>query len=221
MAPRANKTRKVKAGSIGKGKTYETHDNGGRPFFVTVSGKNVVVMRNMNTYKRVNGKFVDVEAPPKEVLNLTADEIFIGKKSPSGGYDGLKPSEAEGNSILVKQGGKYIFIGHEIFEFSPVKGDRIESFYSDIGNSDVPYPYAVGKTHMYILLDKVAIQLDFFSAMKNIYEQYYYAENVLDMCLRGYGDTTICKDKEAAKREIAALNEKTEKLKVKILQKRK
>ncbi len=211
---RANKTRKV------KGKKYKIHDNGGRPFFVTVSGKKVVVMKNMNTFKKIDGKFVDVEAPPKEVLNLTADEIFIGKKSPSGGYDGLKPSEAEGNSLLLKKGGKYIFIGHEIFEFSPVKGDVIESYYSDIGNSDVPYPYAVGKTHMYIMLDKVAVELDFFSAMKNIYDQYYRASHFLELCLRGHGDTSLCKDKVAARKEIATLAEKTEKLKVKILQKR-
>ncbi len=169
---RANKTRKVKV----TGKVYETHDNGSRPFFVTVKGKKVSVSKNMNTFKKVNGKFVDVESPPKEVLNLTADQIFIGKKSPSGGYDGLKPSEAEGNSLLVKRGDKYIFIGHEIFEFSPMKGDVIESFYSDIGNSDVPYPYAIGKTHVYILLEKVAVELDFFSAMKGIYQQYYFSD---------------------------------------------
>jgi hypothetical protein len=212
-----NTTRKVKA----VGKVYETHDNGGRSFFVTVSGKKVSVSKNMNRYKLVNETFTEIEVPPKEVLKVTADQVFIGKKSPSGGYDGLKPSEAEGNSILLKKGGNYIFIGHEIFEFSPIKGDTIVSYYSDIGNSDVPYPYAIGKTHIYILLDKVAVELDFFSAMKNIYEQYYHADNFLEMCLRGHGDTSICKDREGAKKQIATLREKTKKLRTKILQRRK
>ncbi len=211
----SNKTRKVKGG-----KTYAIHDNGGNPFFVTVSGKKVSVEKNMDTFKLVDGKFVDIPAPRKQILNFTADEVFIGKKSPSGGYDGLKPREAEGNSILLKVGSKYIYIGSEIYEFSPVKGDTIVSYYSDIGNSDVPYPYAVGKTHVYIMLDKVAVAADFFSSMKKIYEQYYFAETQLPMCLRGYQDTSICKDKAAAKEQIASLKEKKEKLKVKVLQKR-
>ncbi len=181
----------------------------------------MTVEKNMDSYKLVDGKFVDIPAPRKEILKFTADQVFVGKKSPSGGYDGLAPSKAEGNSILLKVGSKYVYIGSEIYEFSPVKGDVIQSYYSDIGNSDVPYPYAVGKTHIYIMLDKVAVEIDFFTSMKKIYEQYYLAETHLPICLRGYQDTSICEDKAAAKAKIASLKEKTEKIKVKVLQKRK
>ncbi len=201
-------------------KTYETHDNGGRPFRVDIQGNKVSVWKNMNDYEMVDGTFVEIENPPKHILEFTANDIFIGKKSPKGGYDGLKPKEAEGNSILLLVGSKYVFIGHEIFEFSPVKGDTIEMFYSDIGNSDVPYPYAVGKTHMYMMLDKVAVQLDFFDLKKDIYQQFYAATTYLPMCLKGHQDQSICKDKQAAKDRIAELKTKQKKLKTKLLQKR-
>ena len=204
-----------------KGKLYEIHDNGGRPFFVEVTGTKVSVFRNMDTYKLVDGKFVDIVAPRKHLFDLTADKVLIGKKSPKGGYDGLKPSEADGNSILLKKGSKYTYIGSEIYEFTPVEGDTIISYYSNIGNSDVPYPYAIGKTHTYIMLDKIAIENSFFKNFNQVYEDYYFVDNELDMCLRGYGDKSLCKDKQDAREKQKELKAKTRKLKIKILQKRK
>jgi len=202
-----------------KGKLYKVHDNGGRPFFVEIQGKTVAVSKNMDTFEVINGKFVDISAPPKHLFTKTADAIFIGKKSPKGGYDGLKPSEAEGNSILLKLGGKYMFIGHEIYEFGPVAGDEILNYYSDVGNNDVPYPYAVGKTHIYIMLDKVAVEKSYFDMKKDIYEQYYY-EHHASMCLKGNPKTDLCKDKDAVKLRINEFKAKTRKLKTKQIQKR-
>jgi hypothetical protein len=203
-----------------KGKTYEIHDNGGRPFFVTVKGKTVSVEKNMDTYEKVNGMFVDIQKPRKHLFEKQVDELFVGKKSPTGGYDGLKPKEAEGNSILVRIGSKYMYIGSEIYEFEPVKGDSIVAYYSDVGNSDVPYPYAVGKTHIYIMLDKVAVEKSFFDMKQNIYQQYYNGTTFLPMCLRGYEPKDICKDRDEAKAVISELKTKTQKLKSKLLQKR-
>lgn len=198
---------------------YKTHDNGGRPFFVEIQGKVVSVSKNMDTFEIVNGKFVDISAPPKPLFTKTMDEIFIGKKSPKGGYDGLKPSQAEGNSILLRIGSKYIFIGHEIYEFSPVKDDTIIAYYSDIGNSDVPYPYAVGNTHIYIMLDKVAVEKTYFDMKKDIYEQFYFDTRIKD-CQHGFGDKTLCKDKEYVKERIKEFKNKTQKLKSKLIVKR-
>ena len=209
--PRTRKQRKVKR--------YHIHDNGGRPFFVDIQGNHVSVSKNMDTFKLINGKFIDIPAPPKHLFTENADEIFIGKKSPTGGYDGLKPSEAEGNSILLKLGSKYMYIGHEIYEFTAVDGDQIVSYYSDIGNSDVPYPYAVGKTHVYIMLDKVAVDKTFFDFKENVYQQYYYDTYVRD-CQNGHGDKTICKDKTFVNQRLTELKTKTRKLKTKIIVKR-
>lgn len=209
-------TRKSKT----KGKTYKIHDNGGRPFFVTVQGNNITIEKNMDKYDYKDGKFTTIEHPAKVILEMKVDEIFVGKKSPTGGYDGLKPSQAEGNSLLLKKGNKYIYVGSEIYEFTPIPGDSIDAYYSDIGNSDVPYPYAVGKTHIYIMLDKVAVDKSFFDMKKPIYEQYYKVNTHLDMCIRGYQPTDICEDKKAAKETIKDLKTKTRKLKSKVLQKR-
>jgi len=154
-------------------KSYEIHDNGGRPFRVEIQGNKVSVWKNMDTFEKRNGKFVDIHKPEKHILEFDADAVFIGKKSPDGGYDGLKPKEAEGNSILLQTGSKYVYIGSEIYEFAPVKGDTIIKYYSNVGHSDVAYPYAIGKTHVYILLEKVAIPIDFFEGLKDIYEQFY------------------------------------------------
>ena len=188
-------------------KSYETHDNGGRPFRVDIDGRKVTVWKN------IDGEF-------RHLKDFTADEVFVGKKSPKGGYDGLKPKEAEGNSILLRIGSKYVFLGHEIYEFAPIPGDVIDVYYSDIGNSDVPYPYAVGKRYMYILLDKVAVQSEFFTPKKGIYDQYYEASTFLPMCLKGYEPKDNCKDKAMARARIQELKDSLKKLKSKSIQKR-
>jgi hypothetical protein len=189
-------------------KSYQIHDNGGRPFRVEIDGMKVSVFKTVE------------DEEEKHLFDVTADKVFIGKKSPTGGYDGLKPKEAEGNSILLLVGSKYMYIGSEIYQFEPVKGDSIEKYYSDIGNSDVPYPYAVGKTHMYIMLDKVAVEKSFFDKKDDIYQQYYEATTYLPMCLKGHQDTSLCKDKKAARERIEEVEEKSKKLRVKTLQKR-
>jgi hypothetical protein len=202
------------------GKSYFIHDNGGRPFRVEIQGNEVTVFQNMDTYEMVNGKFTTLSKPEKQIKQFITEKVFIGKKSPTGGYDGLKPKDAEGNSILLQTASKYVYIGSEIYEWTPVKGDTIEKYYSDIGNSDVPYPYTVGKTHIYIMLDKVAIEKSFFNSKEDIYQQYYAGTTYLPMCLKGYQDSSLCKDKDAAKARVKELKEKTVKLKTKVLKKR-
>lgn len=195
-------------------KIYKTHYNGNRPFIVEIHGKKVSVSKNMDDVELVDGKFIDIPKPSKHLFTKTADELFIGKKSPGGGYDGLHPSKAEGNTILVKIGLKYMFIGHEIYEFMPIDGDSIIAYYSDIGNNDVPYPYAIGKTHVYIMLDRVAVEKSYFDMKEDIYQQFYYDVRVKD-CLYGFGDKSICKDKEFVKKRLDEFKHKTHKLKIK------
>ncbi len=193
-----NKTRKAP-----KGKTYAIHDNGGRPFQVTVSGLNATVTMNMDEFKKVNGIFQEVKNPPKELFSIATKEIFIGKKSPKGGYDGLKPGQAEGNSILLGLGSKYRFIGWDIYDFTTFEGDKILKYYSDIGNSDVPYPYAIGEKYIYLMIAKAAVPIEMFDMKKDIYQQYY---------------SGTMKSYEEYNPEMAKA---VKKMKVKIIQKRK
>ena len=177
-------------------KTYQIHNNGDRPFSVTVNDLNVTIFNNTSN---------------KQIQNINADAVFIGKKSPNGDYNGLKSRDAIGNSILLKISNKYMYIGHIIYTFYPVKGDHIIKYYSNIGNSDVPYPYAIGKSHIYILLDKVATHRSYFDIKEDIYTQHYYNFHI-KMCLFGNPKTDICANKAEYEPRIQEWKDKTIKL---------
>ena len=118
-------------------KNYKTIDNGGTAFFVEV-GKTVTVSKNMDTEEYVDGEWINMKNPRKPLFSVTPEKVFGGK-----------------GSVLLKLKTGYRFIGHIIYDFLPVKGDTIVSFHSKIGNSGVDYPYAIGKTHVYLFLGKV------------------------------------------------------------------
>lgn len=142
---------------------YEVHDNGGRPFDVIVTVNKIFIVANQE----------DIE--PCHILTITDyKRIFIGQDT---GIPG-----SEGNSILVyTKEGDYIYIGERIYRFhteSPVK-----EYYSPIGGNDVPNPYAVTETRVYLLSENVTIDrkgLTMYSTYENIkdtpgdpYETYY------------------------------------------------
>lgn len=60
-----------------------------------------------------------------------------------------------GNTVLIKLEkfgvNSYILVGKDIVQFETE--DEIEEFYSPIGNSDVPYPVAIGTKYAYRLWD--------------------------------------------------------------------
>lgn len=144
-----------------KPKTYYIHDNGGRPFKVIITGHAAEVY-----------KLTDISSKNyKLVKTFDFIESFIG---------------VGGNSILLKVKSKdksssnYVFIGHEIFSFS-IK-DKILSYKSPIGNNDVPYPYAVSKDNVYLMLEYVILdkKLIDFATIKDPYNYYYFYDNESD-----------------------------------------
>ena len=162
---------------------YSIHDNGGTPFWVTITGKVVTVVKNMNTYELIDGKHTEVKHPCKELFSKKVDEVFVGKTSPTG------PKSPPGTAILYRVGSTYTFIGRDIYEFST--NDVITKFYSDLGNSDVPYPYAIGEKYVYIMLDKVAIEKTLFNMKEDIYKQYYENMKVKKMKLKTKAVKTV------------------------------
>ena len=182
-------------------KRYETHDNGSRPFFVEVrNATRVTVFKNMDTFKKVGKKFVDIHLPPKLLFERTVKAVLPGKRSSVPGY---YPKAAIGNSVLLQlSAGRYMFIGHEIFEFNTIGGESITDYVSNIGNSDVPYPYAVGKSSVYLMLNKIALPKEKLDMKNDPYDQFYYAQR-LHMCIAGNPRTEICADRKAAKAELA------------------
>ena len=70
--------------------------------------------------------------------------VFIGK-------DPLGNVNLDGNSILVETDTReYTYIGHRVYSFS-TDSDIVE-YISEVGNSDVPYPYAIDSDGKYYLM---------------------------------------------------------------------
>ena len=142
---------------------YFTHDNGGRPFLVSISDetKNVTIFG------------CDTKSPYllKEYKNLK--NIFLG-------CDSNYPKFA-GNSILLKVTETiYIFIGNEIYQFET--NEEIIFYHSLVGNSDVPYPVAVGNDNAYFMLDKCFVSKSCFQPnedWEDAYTPFYNLKNNL------------------------------------------
>jgi hypothetical protein len=138
----------VKKGSVKKGsKSYKIHDNGGRPFEVVVHPTKIEVFKNDG----------------KKIFTKSYKKIFLGGNERN-----------KGNSIVIHTGpGKYTYIGSEIYSFMTKDGEEIKKYYSPIGNSDVPYPYAVGQNHTYFMLDKQTVPNELLNLKKDAYDQFY------------------------------------------------
>ena len=169
-----------------KSKTYYTHDNGGRPFKVVVEDKKVYVYK-YKKYDETTNSFLYSEKPIKyEKKNyFKCKNIFIGKSPKnkstilSGGYG----AKFTGNSILLQiTQNKYVFIGDKIFSFT--SKSEIKKFVSPVGNSDVPYPYAVDADGRYYLMIEDVI-IDKITNIKKYdndpYEFYYENEDLTNI----------------------------------------
>jgi hypothetical protein len=159
------KTRKVKAGPKPKA-TYEIHDNGGRPFLVEDHGGKVTV------YRQEFDEATETYTLGKKVLESPYKKLFVGT-------DPLKASpywspKFRGNSLLLHvSGAKYMFIGLKIYSFKTLDGDAIRAFYSPVGNSDVPYAYAIGEKNTYLFLEEVTVPNEDLDPKRDAYSQYY------------------------------------------------
>jgi len=164
-----DQTRKV------KGKAYYIHDNGGRPFKVIVDKNKVSIYKNTTEYP-------EEELYDGLVKTLNVKEVFVGKSSGNSYMSDHTPSKAKefiGNSILLEVSAKkYMYIGTEVYMFETE--DKIESYYSLVGNNDVPYPIALGTENVYFMLDHTYVKREMvtFPKMKDVdwegaYAMYY------------------------------------------------
>jgi hypothetical protein len=132
-----------------KMRKYVTEHNGAKPYQVHDYGTKVDI------YSR------------DHKISVPYKKIFTGTASKFPGYTFKK-----GNTILLMlKPGKYMFIGGSIFEFETT--DVIEKYYSPIGNSNVPYPYAVGQKNTYFLLEKKYVENDKINLKHDVYSQLY------------------------------------------------
>ena len=146
-----------------KSKTYFTHDNGGRPFKVVVTGKNLEIFTYTQKKDETVEEMLTGNYPSKNDYNILIKSykklknIFIPKG---------------GNTILAHiSGNKYLCIAEFIYEFE-TKNEKILEYHSHVGNSDVPYPLAIGENNVYFLIGKGNngyVSKDFFDGFPKKY----------------------------------------------------
>lgn len=91
----------------------------------------------------------------KHLGEFNAKKIFIGKDNATPEFSGRN---FYGNSILLKiDRGKYMFVGHEIYNFEIPMCDEIIDFVSPIGKNMFSYPVAMGNKCLYFMLSKTYV----------------------------------------------------------------
>jgi len=170
-------------------KSYLIHDNGGRPFKVTIKGKKAFISvicdypgeNNEVVYEPIVRRTLGPLEFSfiKEFIGLdNYDKIRIGQKIT--GYRPTLRSKTKGNSILFQVKSdksnlkKYIYVGSEIYSF--YTNELIDKYYSPIGNNDVPYPYAVSKNNVYLMAEKKVLNREKVY-LPDPYQQYYFTDH--------------------------------------------
>jgi len=140
-----------------KASVYFIHDNGGRPFKIIIKDNNIDIFACNDFNKLI-----------KSYKNLKY--IFIPKGIDTYGH--IKFID-RGNTILAHiSGNKYVCIAESIFEFE-TNNEKILEYHSPIGNSDVPYPLAVGENNIYFLIGKAQsgyVSKDYFEGFQKEYD---------------------------------------------------
>ncbi len=164
-------------------KSYKIHDNGGRPFKV-----------NVFTADPDKPKIVHIYGPkyPRErakIAEVSAEDVFIGYTPAITGYG--CGDEFLGNTILLKLGGlEYVWIGNRgILKFFASR--EIADFASPVGNSNVPYPYAIDTLgNYYLMLENVILNArpEFYQPGFDPYNYYYNNQRVCSL----RGASSIC-----------------------------
>lgn len=136
--------------------SYNIHNNRSIPYVVKVSSKIEVFCKETNT----------------KILDTPFIKVFLGDNLLNDPLAKKKGKGSLGNSILVKVSiHNYIYIGSEIYSFETE--EEIHSYFSPIGNSDVPYPYAIGDSLTYFMLDKKTVPTELLDINKDGYSQFY------------------------------------------------
>lgn len=156
---------------------YYTHDNGGRPFKVEINEDKPVV--------DVYDNYEESKTYNKKLYSTKYTNIWVGKSPKiemtlfSDGYG----KKFDGNSILVETCNlEYVFIGEKIFSFTSIA--PIKTYVSPVGNSDVPYPYAIdSEGYLYLLIENVIVHPNqktenLFKKSEEPYTVYYKLQKI-------------------------------------------
>lgn len=142
-------------------KKYKILDNGGYPFKVEV------LSNCINIFKRKKPGYEKYEETPCLIFNEYI-KLYVAEEEPIG------------NSLILHvKDDEYIYIGWIIYKFTICDG--IKEFHSEVGNSDVPYPYIIGNEYTYLLIEHVKVNNASIEGYRNedIYDLYYHNDNMI------------------------------------------
>jgi len=157
-----------KNGKAGKkGRRYEIHNNGGRPYVVEDFPKEKRVIIYKNNVDDDTG----VSSLGEKLHEIKYMAIWLGDSASSELYGEFE----KGNTVVIqKSKNDYIAISAEnIFSFSLDAGEEVVKFIAPIGNSDVPYPFIIGTKNVYLLLDLVKLPVELMDINAEPYMQFY------------------------------------------------
>ena len=145
---------------------YYTHDNGGRPFQVIVnSSKKLFRVFEDEHHDILKDLYITQTVKPTRYIKM-----FVGNDN---------GEQGRGNSLLFQiTKKKYMFVGETVSTFN--LNDEIVDYKSPIGNSDVPYPFAIGITNSYLINEKLYAPNALVN-QNNIANAYYIDHNDLSL----------------------------------------
>lgn len=177
---------------------YRTHDNGGRPFLVYVTNTKVFAYTTPHKEYHIPDFLFDPYEQhaserestlasrwlySKPVFEASYEKVWIGKsvKNDVTEFGGGYGDDFDGNAILLKETHRknsYVLIHSSITRF--VADQEIVQFVSNVGNNDVPYPYAVDLNgHVYLLLNGVKMTSIPKNKTSDPYEFFYAHDDLL------------------------------------------
>jgi hypothetical protein len=140
-----------KQGAVGGGWfEYSVLDNGGIPFRVRYNKSKLQIFKMPTD----GGVIVAEVMKGKPLRQYAIKRVFVGKNDRVDVPEKYRAAGTGNSMLFLLTNGKYLHVGCEVFEFSTWE-DEIVSYHSPIGNSEVPYPYAIGKRRAYLMLEKM------------------------------------------------------------------
>ena len=153
----------------GKVKNYITHDNGSRPFKVVIAENKIIIFKNTALFeknKRLRNKMfdhkIDFEQWSSCMIIPKFKGIFIGKHSNKYLPDGYSSDLSLGNTILIERShlNYIVIVSSCILQFKTL--EKINKYFSPIGGSDSPYPFALTDNYAYLILEEYYLDRDDF-----------------------------------------------------------
>lgn len=145
--------------------TYYTLDNGGRPFKVVIAKSAVTVFPLIDNQDPELGSSSEDTYSDTAVAEFLPERVLVGVDP--------RDSQNKGNTVLLHlRDLEYVFIGQNIVSFRALA--PITQYSSPVGNSDVPYPFAVDSDGRNYLITESAVVENVPRKFKSDPYEYYY-----------------------------------------------